>query len=91
MYELNIASRRRSGVDIVDIDGPSVGRLGVAHCPPYSKETEIVLTLRMYAMSNRRVPTPTCILGLMLLTSPGKVSGTETIIALSSTLGYIRA
>ena len=39
------------------------------------------LTPSRYAMSNRRVPTPTCIFVFILLTSPGKVSGTETIMA----------
>jgi hypothetical protein len=39
------------------------------------------LTPSRYARSNRRAPTPTCIFVFMLLTSPGKVSGTDTIIA----------
>ena len=39
------------------------------------------LTPRMYARSNRRAPTPTCIFVFMLLMSPGIMSGTETIIA----------
>lgn len=39
------------------------------------------LTPRRYAISNRRVLTPTCIFVFMLLMSPGIVGGTETIIA----------
>jgi hypothetical protein len=39
------------------------------------------LTPSRYARSNRRAPTPTRTFVFMLLTSPGKVSGTDSIIA----------
>ena len=41
----------------------------------------ISLTPSRYASLNRRVQTPTCIFGFMLLMSPGNVSEIETIIA----------
>jgi hypothetical protein len=40
-----------------------------------------ILTPRRYAISNKRVLTPTRILVFMLLISPGIVGGTDTIIA----------
>ena len=69
---------RKSGVY-----GRCQGKLASQDSVPFRslQKMKVVLTPSMYAMSKRRVPTPTWMSGLMLLTSPGKVSGTETIIA----------
>lgn len=48
------------------------------------------LTPSRYARSKRRAPTPTCIFVFMLLTSPGNVRGTETIMAAAARQFYER-
>jgi hypothetical protein len=56
--------------------------------PSWTDTDGMGLTPSTYEMSNRRLPTPTCTFPSMLLMSPGKVSGTDIIIAAAARQFY---